>query len=450
MSYVKEIEDYLNLRYAKLEKFNENYVSNINSEKYKKTKEEFDALQKEYKFSCNTIDTVKNATPITKIMLSNKEFLDAYSKNSNLLKQCEKYFPKEISSLNEEFKKINKGFTSENNVFERITRNVPKEWEILQNVNFAGCENDLVIITDTNIFTIEVKSYVATLIWNQVGNYTLQKDGKIVVGALDPYLQSVAHALAMSKKLKTDVIPLVLFDDGNNTVVKCENQEILNSLCSVSTLQTKITSLSSKKKIDKENVVSVLVSNEQKDKKFEFYNINEIIEQSKNRTIAEQKTSSLASEIEQKANKLNEITKLEVYKEELKKEGYFTENTPEYFTSGIDNGIWFDTKKQIQIIWTIIGVSWFYGVLKIIGSLFYDEITSFLSYLQGIQKTAMFIVCLICAIFCILLTSVVIKKINKADETSDNKEDAQIKTIFQNYQEKKEKLELWEAIKTSK
>lgn len=282
MSYVKEIEDYLNLRYAKLEMLNNKYVVLLNNTEYKKIADKFVELQAQYN-DCehNLILCEKNLPVINKIMLSNKEFIDAYSKNSNLLKQCEKYFPKEISSLNEEFKKINKGFASENNVFERIIRNVPKEWKILQNVNFAGYENDLVIITDTNVFTIEVKSYVATLMWNQVGNYSLQKDGKIVADALDPYLQSVAHASAMSKKLKTDVIPLVLFDDGNNTVVKCENQEILNSLCSVSTLYTKIMSSSSKKKIDKNKMIDILTSSNQSDKTFEFYDIDTIIKTKK-------------------------------------------------------------------------------------------------------------------------------------------------------------------------
>lgn len=324
----KEFEDYLNLRLAKFKildkkytELNQKYFPN-NEERKRKVADltrQMDLIKPNYHtpFSIekDAVDLLYNYNPafikveretvyennravkvILHILLddftnfpikkyTNKEFLKEYplfkEKIDNNGCGSLKYVNvcgETLNNLQIEYERLSQGYTGEEKVFDSIKRNCPSDWLFLQNVNYAGCENDLIIITKNNIFTVEVKSYKATLHWNKVGNYEFIKNGEIKEDVLDPYLQTTKHAVNLKEKLGVNVIGLVLFSDGNQTVVECENEDIQKVLCSPSTILSTISKFESNKKIKQNEIYEKIQNGNKDDKGYEFYDLDALYE----------------------------------------------------------------------------------------------------------------------------------------------------------------------------
>lgn len=75
------------------------------------------------------------------------------------------------------YKGLARGKSGEDFTYEYLRSVLPRDWELLRNVNVAyngqQRENDLILISNKGIFTIEVKNYMA-------GSITVKNDGKVI------------------------------------------------------------------------------------------------------------------------------------------------------------------------------------------------------------------------------------------------------------------------------
>lgn len=75
------------------------------------------------------------------------------------------------------YKGLARGKSGEDFAYEYLKKVLPRDWELLRNVNVAfdgeQRENDLILISNKGIFTIEVKNYMA-------GSITVKNDGKVI------------------------------------------------------------------------------------------------------------------------------------------------------------------------------------------------------------------------------------------------------------------------------
>lgn len=82
-----------------------------------------------------------------------------------------------IEANNNLYKGLARGKSGEDFTYEYLRSVMPRDWELLRNVNVAHNgeqrENDLILISNKGIFTIEVKNYMA-------GSITIKNDGKVI------------------------------------------------------------------------------------------------------------------------------------------------------------------------------------------------------------------------------------------------------------------------------
>ena len=82
-----------------------------------------------------------------------------------------------IEANNNLYKGLARGKSGEDFTYEYLRSVMPRDWELLRNVNVAHNgqqrENDLILISNKGIFTIEVKNYMA-------GSITVKNDGKVI------------------------------------------------------------------------------------------------------------------------------------------------------------------------------------------------------------------------------------------------------------------------------
>lgn len=140
--------------------------------------------------------------------------IDAYKEYSQALKIN---FNKKISahwfaieSLKEkvsQFKALKQGEDGENYAYSYLKEHLPENWVVLQNINTpykdSQRENDIIVINEKGVFTIEVKNYIGgSLEIKNDGKVIHQRGGDIVDDKQDIIEQSENHVTAVADFLE--------------------------------------------------------------------------------------------------------------------------------------------------------------------------------------------------------------------------------------------------------
>lgn len=227
------------------------------------------------------------------------------------------YYFDELEQLIGDYNRIYRGLNAEKHIYNQIGE-FASNWHVFKNVNVDNTENDLVIVTDTNVITLEIKAHKTTMQWNTAGAYTEYiGKGKIIKDAVDPYRQTIRHATALGHALNTYVTGLVVFEDNTGTQIKCEYKDALNSLCSINSLVKKIEELEPIKDFDKEKILETLNNIQEENKKYPHYDLNQILDVytnfgnkiEKHENKQDEKTKKIIDEKKQVEEKLSSLNK---------------------------------------------------------------------------------------------------------------------------------------------
>ena len=266
------------------------------------------------------------------------------------------------------------GIKAEDTVFNELKGLIPQNLILLKNILLNGSEHDILILSKSGIYTIEVKAHSGVMEWDGLGRYTefsLNKKGQkhIINGAVDPCSQAMKHRISLMNLLKsiknlsipTASIPInSLVTITNHVTVKTSvnrPQPVYGIVHTAHVIESRLCESPLLSDTDLKSLHKLLLENKQPERVYEFYDLQKI-------------ELDLSEQLKHFFEKFKEVTELNAKDAALRNELKTLEEKVRCHAN------WLDSKGFNETLRTVLGenpilhnILFAIGIVMVLGSL---------------------------------------------------------------------------------
>lgn len=230
---IKKIDDYkkdLKNNFYSNEAFN-NFKSNVYRHYKSMTTDEFLSLYYGYKSRLFQYDMSRYKTRLFESPVSHRDN-QGYFDDPDFEFNVKRYF-KLYGDIYEEFTQIAqniiKGHNTEYDIIYQLNTELKSdELQIYINVFIDQYENDVIIVSEKGVFTLEIKNHIANMHWEN-GTFREKLRGIVIDdNSKDPYKQTINHEKTLNKLLDLNIATGYVIVANNNTDLYIDDTNIKN------------------------------------------------------------------------------------------------------------------------------------------------------------------------------------------------------------------------------